>query len=215
MRVTTKSLPTAATLLLLACVPLAAAQQDRPQATPGPVEQTRQGDQPPEPARERAGTTATQQDRINVTEREREQDTAREQQMRREVDEAVDAIRGYTIERREEAMTNARAGLRELDREMRDLQARGGEQGKRMSEAARANMARTMDELRERRTQLAEWTGSLRHGGADAWDEVRQGFVRSYHEFESAMQRARAELDRDAPPPEEPSSSERQREQER
>lgn len=215
MKRTIRALPAAATLLLLASMPLAAAQQNRPSAMPAPPEQTRQTAQPRETVRERTTTTATQQDRIRTTEREREQDARREQQMRKEVNEAVDAIRGYTVERREQAMTSARAGLRELDREMRELQARSAVQGRRMSEAARANMERTMDELRERRTQLAEWTGSLRHGGADAWEEVREGFVRSYHEFESAMQRARAELDREPPAPEDQPSSERQREQER
>lgn len=110
---------------------------------------------------------------------------------------SVDAIRGYSAERREEAMANARRAAAELDEQMEQLQARMDAGWSRMSEASRARSRQAMADLRERRNAMAEWYGGLRHGSAEAWGEVRSGFVKSYHELADALRSARASFDQD------------------
>lgn len=120
-----------------------------------------------------------------------------EEQADRERRLSVDAIRGYSAERREEAMANARRAAAELDQQMEQLQARMDAGWSRMSEASRSRSQQAMADLRRRRNAMAEWYGGLRHGSAEAWAEVRSGFVRSYHELADALVSARQRFEQD------------------
>lgn len=147
---------------------------------------------------------------------------ARKQQreeVKKEVDEAVDAIRGYSIERRREAVERARESLAETDRRMDRLESQMNERWARMGAAARQREKEAMAELRRRRNDVAEWTGGMRHGSGDAWENVKSGFVRSYRELAVALHEARAQFERDqaqdAPADHQKTSAEKQQEQER
>lgn len=124
------------------------------------------------------------------------QDQQREQ-VRKEVGEAVDALRDYSYERRQEAIAFARRSTAELDRSIEQLQVRSDSGWSRMTSAARSRSRSSMDDLRKRRAELAEWTGGLRHGSAAAWEEVKGGFVRSYRELAQSVRKARAQMDRE------------------
>lgn len=140
------------------------------------------------------------------------------QEVRKEVGEAVDAIHSYSIERRKDAVAQARRAMDEADRRTDQLQARIIEGWDRMDASARQRSQRAMTDLRRRRGTLAEWAGGMQHGSKEAWEEVKAGFVRSYHEFLDALERARAESSKDAGQhrsPDDKTSSQKQREQER
>lgn len=172
-----RSFPTAACVaaVLLAVTPKAIAQspsQQPPAAnTPAPK---------PEPARQPADAPAPA-----------------DGQVRRDMDQAVEAIRGYSTELREQAVANARRAAEDLDRQMARLQAQTDQRWSRMGEAARTRSQATMADLRQRRNALAEWYGGLRHSSTAAWGEVRVGFVTSYHELAEALRKARAEFEKD------------------
>lgn len=145
-------------------------------------------------------------------------DTEREQrqEMRKEVSEAVDAVRNYSVERRKEAVAEARRAMEETDRRAERLQARIVERWDRMDATARDRSQAAMADLRQRRNAMAEWAGGMQHGSREAWDEVKAGFVRSYHDFQAALDRARAQFDREAErTSDEKTSSQKQQEQER
>ena len=125
-------------------------------------------------------------------------------QVRREVDEAVDAIRGYSAELREQAMANAERAADDLDSQMARLQEQTDLRWDRMNQAARKRSQETMADLRQRRNALAEWYGGMRHSSSAAWGEVRTGFVTSYHELADALRKARTELGKDEKPAAEP-----------
>lgn len=126
------------------------------------------------------------------------------EQVRREVDEAVDAIRGYSAELREQAVATAKRAAEDLDSQMARLQEQTDLRWDRMNQAARMRSQETMADLRQRRNALAEWYGGMRHGSSAAWGEVRTGFVTSYHELADALRKARAELWKDEKPAAEP-----------
>lgn len=115
-------------------------------------------------------------------------------QTRREVDQAVDAIRNYSAGLRDQAVANARRAAEDLDGQMARLQAQTDQRWDRMSQAARTRSQATMADLRQRRNALAEWYGGMRHSSTAAWDEVKAGFVTSYGELANALRRARAEI---------------------
>ena len=78
-------------------------------------------------------------------------ETQREQ-LRQEVDEAVDAIRDYSADRRDEAVARARDSAEEVDRRIDALEAQMGPRWNAMSEAARTRSQQAMTELRQRRS---------------------------------------------------------------
>lgn len=141
------------------------------------------------------------------------------EQVKKEVDEAVDAIRSYSIERRNEAVERAHKSLTEADRRMDRLDAQVNERWERMSTSARQRSQEAMSDLRRRRNDVAEWTGGMRHSSDDVWEDVKSGFIKSYHELADALQKARAQLERDqtqeAPADQQETSAEKHQEQER
>jgi hypothetical protein len=160
-----------AAALLMAIMPIAAAQGASQK--PAPTAPATAAPPRDEPAKDKKGTP-----------------------LRKELDQAVDAIRTFSAERRAEALANARRAADELDRQMERLQQQTDQGWTRMSQASRTRSQATMADLRKRRNALAEWVGGMRHGSAAAWAEVRVGFVKSYHELADAIRRARDELDK-------------------
>lgn len=163
-----------AAAVLTIIMPLAAAQgasQKPPPAAPSTAEQSKS--QPAKPPQKSTSTP-----------------------VRKEIDQAVDAIRTYSAERRTEALANARRASDDLDRQMERLQQQTDQAWNRMSQASRTRSQATMADLRKRRNALAEWVGGMRHSSATAWGEVRAGFVKSYHELANAVRKAREELEK-------------------
>lgn len=149
--------------------------------------------------------------RTDTEERQREE-------MRREVSEAVEAIRSYSIERRKEAVAEARKAMEDADRRSERLQAVMVGRWDRMDAAARQRSQDAMADLRRRRNELGEWAGGMKHGSREAWDEVKAGFIRSYRDFIDALESARRQDEKQAEqdqPPADRTSSQKQQEQER
>lgn len=115
----------------------------------------------------------------------------------KEIGHTVDAIRTSSAERRAEALANARRAADDLDRQMERLQQQTDRAWARMSRASQARSQVTMANLRKRRNALAEWTGGMRHSSNAAWGEVRDGFVKNYHELADAIRKASEERAKD------------------
>ena len=122
----------------------------------------------------------------------------------------VDRIRDYTVARRDEALDAARNSTEALDRDIARLQQDVQERWASLGSDARARTSSALAELRDRRTRLAEWYGGMQHGSDRAWDEVKSGFVDSYHTLSDAFRRARWQFDaarREAAPEKAPEPS--------
>lgn len=107
----------------------------------------------------------------------------------------VDRIREYTVARRDEALDAARKSTEALDRDIGRLQQDVQERWASLGSDARARTSSALAELRDRRTKVAEWYGGMQHGSDLAWDEVKSGFVESYHTLSDSFRRARAQFD--------------------
>ena len=100
-------------------------------------------------------------------------------------------IKGYTVTQRDEALKSAKAALDELDASIQRLERKVASDWDKMDEAARRKARATLDALHRQRNELSEWYGGLKHSSAEAWDEVKNGFSKSYDALRGAFGKAR------------------------
>lgn len=111
-------------------------------------------------------------------------------EVQKEVSEALEALRQYSIDQRDEALRRARQTLDELDERMEQREAELRDRWSEMSKEARMQAGAAEEKLKERREELAEWYGGLKHGSRNAWDELKKGFSRAYGEFSKAWKQS-------------------------
>jgi TolA-binding protein len=117
--------------------------------------------------------------------------------VKQEVMETYDVLKSYTLEQRDEAMATAEDQIERLDAQISRMQGSIDNKWQDMSQATRERTRKTLDELREKREELAEWLGGLRYSSKDAWEEVKKGFADSFDRLERAFTRASKDFDND------------------
>jgi hypothetical protein len=115
--------------------------------------------------------------------------------VRKEVSEAMAAIRDYSAARRDEAVVEINEALDRLDVAIDRQEERLRENWAEMSEAARKETAETAAELRRKRNRLSERKGALLAGAESAWEDLKAGFFNAYDELESAWEEGDREPD--------------------
>ena len=63
-----------------------------------------------------------------------------------------------------------------------------------MDQSARTKARETLTALQKKRTEVAEWYGGLKHSSRNAWEDVKAGFLKSYHELCNAFDKAAKEF---------------------
>jgi hypothetical protein len=63
-----------------------------------------------------------------------------------------------------------------------------------MDQAARKKTRATLNALRRQRNEAAEWYGGLKHSSAEAWEQVKAGFVQSYEVLKESFTKAGKEF---------------------
>lgn len=111
-------------------------------------------------------------------------------EVKKKVDDALQAIKSYSIDKKDQAMVRAKEMLDEMDARIDELEKRSAEKWQQMNEASREKSQQTLRELRKKRNDLAEWYGGMKQSSADAWGEVKKGFVDSYHTLNEAFDKA-------------------------
>jgi len=119
--------------------------------------------------------------------------TARD--VKKEVVDAAEAIKNFSAAQRDEAVKKTRAALEDLDARIERLEARIREKWGQMDQAAREKAAAALRTLKQERARVAEWTGGLQHGSAEAWEKVKQGFSKAYSDLKASWEKTNQELD--------------------
>lgn len=96
--------------------------------------------------------------------------------------EAADAIKGYTVEKKNEAVAYAKKLVSDLDAKIKDLEA----QVSRDTSAAKADGQRQLKELKATRGKTAKKADELGRASAESWDSVKHGFAESYKDLHKA-----------------------------
>lgn len=112
----------------------------------------------------------------------------------KKLDAAGTAIKDYSVEQRDEAVKNAKVALDNLDARINRLAADIDSKWDQLDASARKKAYESMDKLRKERNDAAEWMGALKHSSKEAWDEVKNGFAKSYEALSNSFSRAKEEF---------------------
>jgi uncharacterized protein (DUF3084 family) len=108
--------------------------------------------------------------------------------------QALEAIGNYTAEQRDEAIQKAKETLADMDTRIERLETQYSQKWDHMDQAARRSAQQTLTTLRKQRTEAAEWYGGLKHSSRKAWEDVKSGFLESYHQLQGAFDKAAKEF---------------------
>lgn len=111
--------------------------------------------------------------------------------VKREVKDAAKAIKDYSVDRRDEAVKKVKIELDELDKKIDNLEKKIDDKWDDMDKAARRKARTTLKDLREKRKQVAEWVGGLKHGSKEAWEDTKKGFSKSYKKLQDSWKKAK------------------------
>ena len=106
------------------------------------------------------------------------------------VGEAADAIKGYTVEKKSEAVAYSKKLMSDLDAKIKDLEA----QVSRDTSAAKADGQRQLKELKATRDKTAKKADELGRASAESWESVKHGFADSYKDLHKAYDDVVAKL---------------------
>jgi len=120
-----------------------------------------------------------------------ETDKTTNQDLEVKVTDTVQTLKKYTAEQRKEAVKQAKEALDDLDAQIGRLESELNKKWDQMDQTARNKTMDALTTLRKQRNAVAEWYGALKHSSSKAWEEVKQGFVKSYQDLRDAFKKAR------------------------
>ncbi len=104
--------------------------------------------------------------------------------------EAAEAIRDYTVERKDQAVAQARKLSNDLEARIKQLERKAS----RASGEAKTTAQKQLDELRDKRAQTKKKLAEMKDASSASWDTAKQGFVDAYRDLRQAYDRAAGEL---------------------
>lgn len=115
-------------------------------------------------------------------------------EVKKEVQEATETIRKYSIEQRDEAVKSTKSTLDKMDKRIDQMESDLNRKWKHMTESAREQKQKSLRVLKKKRNEVSEWYGGLKHGSANAWEEIKTGFSNAYEALGQAVNKAEKEL---------------------
>ncbi len=107
---------------------------------------------------------------------------------------ALEAIKDYTSDQRDEAIGQAKATMNDLDDRIETLQQTLFSNWDQMDQTAREKTRSSLYELTKKRNQVAEWYGAMVHSSAEAWNDVKEGFMDSFNTLSASFHQAQSEF---------------------
>jgi chromosome segregation ATPase len=117
------------------------------------------------------------------------------QDVKKEMAEAAETIKHYSVDQRDEALNKAKAVMDDLDAKIDKLETSIHKQWGKMDKAARHKARVALDGLKRQRKEMAKSYNALQQSTAGAWEHVKKGFADSYTDLHDAWQKAEKEFD--------------------
>jgi Mg2+ and Co2+ transporter CorA len=114
--------------------------------------------------------------------------------IKQETKELLTTLKDYTYEQRDEAVAATQKALERFDKRIDALEKKVDKRWDKMSETARVETRERLQALRESRTDLAEWFGSMKHSSSDAWQELKEGFGDAFESMSDAWTKAQRQF---------------------
>ena len=115
-------------------------------------------------------------------------------EIQQETRELLQALKSYTVEQRDEAIRKIKAAQENLDRRIEMLEQDIAQNWDKMDGATREKSRASLKALRQQRTEVAEYYGSLKTSSAAAWGHMKQGFSSAYRALHDAWEKAEEEF---------------------
>lgn len=110
--------------------------------------------------------------------------------VKEEIQEATEMIKNYSVEQRDEAVQNMKSTLDNMDKRIDKMESDLNEKWGHMTKSTREQKQKGIRTLKKMRTEAAEWYGGLKHGSANAWDEIKSGLSNAYEALGEALNKA-------------------------
>ena len=121
-------------------------------------------------------------------------ESASAEQIRQETVQLLQALESYGAEQRDEALARSRAALENIDRRIETLESKMLDQWGDMDQATREQARASLQALREQRTRVAEWYGSMKSSSVSAWGHIKEGFSKAYRSLQEAWEKSEREF---------------------
>ena len=102
-------------------------------------------------------------------------DNPSEAQIKQQTRDLLASLKAYSVDQRDEALQKTKSALDSLDKRINQLESKITGNWDKMDQAAREMSRLGLKALREQRTQVAEWYGSLKSSSAGAWNQMKIG----------------------------------------
>ncbi len=102
----------------------------------------------------------------------------------------VDAVKDYSVEKKNEAVRYARRLSRKADADLKEIQAKTAK----TTGNAKAKSQQQLSELKKKRAAAAKKLRELRKATASSWDTAKQGFIDSFKDLRESLDRAGEEF---------------------
>jgi ElaB/YqjD/DUF883 family membrane-anchored ribosome-binding protein len=104
--------------------------------------------------------------------------------------ETGEAIRAYSVEKKDEAVAHAKRLTAQLDGRIKKLEA----QAVKETGEAKAKIQAQLKELRAKQAETSRKLGELSRASHASWEQAKDGFANAYHDLATAYDRAAAEF---------------------
>lgn len=103
--------------------------------------------------------------------------------------ETGQAIKDYTVEKKDEAVAHARKITADLEAKIKDLEAQAAKQTGEVKAGSQAQLK----ELKAKRAKASQKASELGRATKASWEKAKEGFADAYRDLASAYDRAAAE----------------------
>jgi chromosome segregation ATPase len=120
---------------------------------------------------------------------------AQSSDVKKEINETLQAIAATTEEQRDQAKLKAKELLGRLDTEIRNLEAEIDKKSLEMTWASKLRLNSNLRQLKRRRNDLAKHYDALREDTKQAWEDIKSGFVDGVRAVTEKLDDAAAKLE--------------------
>ena len=104
--------------------------------------------------------------------------------------ETVQAIRDYTVEKKDEAVAHAKQATADLEAKIKDLEAQAAKQTGELKAKSQAQIK----DLNAKRAKASQKAADLGRATKASWEKAKEGFADAYRDLASAYDKAAAEF---------------------
>ena len=115
--------------------------------------------------------------------------------VKKELSEAMDAIRAFSAERKEDALKAMEQALVKMDQQIDLLGERIKKEWEQMEPEARKKAEETMKKLHQQRDRMAKTIEEWSTDSATSWNKIKEQFMKSYEEFKKSYEDADEQYD--------------------